>query len=222
MHSVHDTTSAVVASTPTSSRLGERKLWGTVGTSAKIGKRTPEQRENRRLEREARRKDKALAETTPVLVLRRGSMRCSRTRSETRARGATDAPRADAEARTAGARLGPCCEVIELDIRTAQRWLKHGPDGGEDRRRGPKTPPANKLSQHEREQIVELVTSEQFRDLPPSQIVPRLADMGIYVASESSFYRLLKEVSLNAHRGRQRPPRNKRPKEHRATEPNHV
>lgn len=127
-----------------------------------------------------------------------------------------------AEARTAGARLAPCCEVIELDVRTVQRWLKHGPDGGEDRRRGPKTPPANKLSQHERDQIVELVTSEQFRDLPPSQIVPRLADMGIYVASESSFYRLLKERSLNAHRGRQRPPKNKRPKEHRATGPNQV
>lgn len=127
-----------------------------------------------------------------------------------------------AEARAAGARLGPCCEVVELDVRTVQRWLKHGPDGGDDLRRGPKTPPANKLSQHERDQIVELVTSEEFRDLPPSQIVPRLADMGIYVASESSFYRLLKELSLNAHRGRQRPPKNNRPKEHRATGPNQV
>ena len=58
-----------------------------------------------------------------------------------------------AEARAAGARLGPCCEVVELDVRTVQRWLKHGPDGGEDLRRGPKTPPANKLSQHEREQM---------------------------------------------------------------------
>jgi len=127
-----------------------------------------------------------------------------------------------AEARAAGARLGPCCKAIELDVRTVQRWFKHGPEGGEDRRRGPKTSPANKLTQTERDQLVELVTSEQFRDLPPSQIVPRLADMGIYIASESSFYRILKELSLNAHRGRQRPPKHKRPKEHCATGPNQV
>jgi transposase len=44
---------------------------GALGTTAKTGKRTPEQREIRRLEREVRRKDKALAETTALLVLKK-------------------------------------------------------------------------------------------------------------------------------------------------------
>lgn len=127
-----------------------------------------------------------------------------------------------AEARAAGARLGPCCATIEIDVRTVQRWLKQGPDGGEDRRRGPNTSPANKLTEEERERIIALATSEEFRDLPPAQLVPRLADMGIYVASESTIYRVLRQHSLNAHRGRRRRAKNRRPREHRATGPNQV
>ena len=126
------------------------------------------------------------------------------------------------EARAAGARLGPCCETIELDVRTIQRWLEHGPQGGEDGRRGPKTAPANKFSEAEQNRVIELVTSAEFRDLPPSQLVPRLADMGIYVASESTIHRLLKQHSLNAHRGRNRPAKNSKPREHCATGPNQV
>lgn len=126
------------------------------------------------------------------------------------------------EARASGARLKPCCETIGLDLRTVQRWLKRGPDGGEDLRRGPKSEPGNKLTKEERDQVVELATSEDFRDLPPSQIVPRLADMGIYVASESTIYRILKQRSLAKHRGRKRPPKRKRPTQHVATKPNQL
>lgn len=127
-----------------------------------------------------------------------------------------------AEARTAGARLGPCCDVLELDVRTVQRWLVQGPDGGEDRRKGPSSPPANKLADADRERIRELVVSPEFVDLPPSQIVPMLADMGIYIASESSIYRELRRLQLDAHRGRARPPTRRRPDEHTATGPNQV
>ena len=127
-----------------------------------------------------------------------------------------------AEARASGARLKPCCETIGLDLRTVQRWLKQGPDGGDDRRRGPRTEPVNKLTQKERDEVVELVTSEDFRDLPPSQIVPRLADMGMYVASESTIYRILKQQSLAEHRGRKRPSKRKRPTEYSTKGPNEV
>lgn len=127
-----------------------------------------------------------------------------------------------AEARASGARLGPCCDVLELDVRTVQRWLLQGPDGGEDRRHGPNTTPANKLSDDERRQIVEIATSPEFVDLAPHQIVPRLADMDIYIASESSIYRELRRRKLDAHRGRARPPTRRRPDEHRATGPNQV
>jgi transposase len=126
------------------------------------------------------------------------------------------------EARAAGARLGPCCKVVELDVRTVQRWLVQGPDGGEDRRRGPGSPPANKLTDEERRQVLELVNSPEFVDLAPAQIVPKLADMGIYIASESTIYRILREEKLNAHRGRARPPTRHRPEEHGADGPNQV
>jgi transposase InsO family protein len=126
------------------------------------------------------------------------------------------------EARSAGARLGPCCRIVELDVRTVQRWLKQGPDGGEDQRRGPCSPPANKLGADERRQVIEIVNSPEFVDLAPAQIVPKLADMGIYVASESTIYRILREEKLNAHRGRARPPTRHRPNEYAATGPNQV
>ena len=127
-----------------------------------------------------------------------------------------------ADARNAGARLGPCCDTIEIDVRTVQRWLKHGPEGGEDQRRGPEKVPRNKLTEDEQKQILELLTSPDFRDLPPKQVVPILADMGIYVASESTIYRLLKANKLAAHRGRKRPAKRRRPDEHTATGPNQV
>ena len=120
-----------------------------------------------------------------------------------------------AEARALGARLGPCCKLVGIDVRTVQRWLKFGPEGGKDRRRGPNAAPANTLTEAERERILEVVSAPEFRDLPVSQIVPMLADMGIYVASESTIYRLLRSRKMAAHRGRKRPPRKRRPKEHR-------
>lgn len=126
------------------------------------------------------------------------------------------------EARAAGARLGKCCEIVELDVRTVQRWLKHGPDGGEDRRRGPHSPPANKLTDEERQKILAVVNSPEFVDLAPAQIVPKLADMGFYFASEATIYRILREEKLNAHRGRARPPSRRRPNEYEATGPNQV
>src|SRR5690606_38068888 len=52
--------------------------------------------------------------------------------------------------------------------------------------------PANKLSVAEQEQIVELCNSPSYSQLPPSQIVPDLLDKGGYIASESTFYRVLK------------------------------
>lgn len=126
------------------------------------------------------------------------------------------------EARTAGARLASTCRALALDVRTVQRWLKLGPEGGEDRRRGPTTKPANKLTDEERAQVIELLTSPEYRDLPPAQIVPRLADMGIYVASERTLYRVLEEERMKKHRGRKRPRARRRPAEHVATGPNQV
>jgi transposase InsO family protein len=53
--------------------------------------------------------------------------------------------------------------------------------------------------------------SKEFASLPPSQIVPRLADQGRYIASESSFYRVLRAEGQQHHRGRAKPPVPRKP-----------
>jgi transposase InsO family protein len=72
-----------------------------------------------------------------------------------------------------------------------------------DKRRS--TTPPNKLSAAERRAALALLNSEAFNDPPPSQIGPRLADQGLYVASESTLYRLLREVGQLGHRRLERP-----------------
>ena len=127
-----------------------------------------------------------------------------------------------AEARENGARLEPACEIMGIDIRTHQRWTK---DGGvkEDQRPIAKRPtPANKLTDEERKEIIKAVISKEFADLPPCKIVPLLADQGKYIASESTFYRVLREEKLNAHRGATREPTVRQITTHVASSPNQV
>lgn len=121
------------------------------------------------------------------------------------------------EAASAGARLGPACKILGLSARTVQRWMAAG--GGEDGRHGPRTEPPNKLSPPERELVLKTINSPEFRDLPPTQIVPRLADAGQYLASESTMYRILRQEHQLAHRQRSRPAQSRRPREHVAKGP---
>jgi putative transposase len=112
------------------------------------------------------------------------------------------------EAVSRGARQSKACAVVGLDPRTVQRW-KRG--AMEDQRRGPKRSPRNKLSEVERRRVLAVVNEPEHRDSPPSQIVPRLADSEIYLASESTMYRILREEKQLAHRGRSRPRAHRRP-----------
>ena len=68
----------------------------------------------------------------------------------------------------------------------------------------------------------ETANQPEFKSLPPSQIVPRLADKGIYLASESTFYRVLKENDMQHHRGKAKRPYTKPLSTHCATGPNQV
>lgn len=108
------------------------------------------------------------------------------------------------EAMAAGARRSAACAELGLSERTLQRWT--GPEGiCEDRRPFADRPePTSKLSEGERERIVATCNAPEFASLPPGQIVPRLADEGIWIASESSFYRVLRERGQNCRRGRAR------------------
>lgn len=119
-----------------------------------------------------------------------------------------------------GARQDRSCDVLGVDPRALQRWKRQGI--GNDLRAGPKTSPKNKLSEAERKKVREVANSPEFRDLSPKQIVPALADRGTFIASESTFYRVLSEEGQNRHRNASKPPTHKKPKELRASAPNRV
>ena len=112
-----------------------------------------------------------------------------------------------------------CCRILGVSVRTIQRWRLEG--GGEDGRQGPRTEPGNKLSEVERQAVLDVATSPEFRDLSPKQMVPTLADQCIYLASEATVYRILREAKLMTHREPSRPPSPK-PRELVATGPNQV
>ena len=124
------------------------------------------------------------------------------------------------EAQEAGARLAPACREVGLNTSTVQRWRAR--EGGDDLRHGPKTTPANKTTPAERKRALEVMNSPEYRDLSPKQIVPKLADKGEYIGSESTLYRILHEEKLLAQRGRAAAPKSKPPAERRATGPGQV
>lgn len=115
-------------------------------------------------------------------------------------------------AHQAGARLRLACEVAGVDVRTLQRWKVHdGLDAGDGRPAAVHPTPAHALTPEEREQILRVANEPRFADMPPARIVPALADEGVYIASESSFQRVLRAHGQTRHRGRAKAPRKSRP-----------
>jgi len=110
---------------------------------------------------------------------------------------------------------------LDISPKTYRRWLKrpHVPD----KRKGPLSAPSHKLSDLERQKVLEIANSKAYGALPPTQIIPKLADKGLYIASESSMYRILKEEKMLLHRdkSKQRVPY-RRPTSCTATSPNQV
>ena len=124
------------------------------------------------------------------------------------------------QAKAAGARRAKACAEVEIDERTYRRW--RAMDGAPQDRRptAPRPAPSNTLSEAERRAVLDACNSQAFESLPPSQIVPRLADQGRYLASEASFYRILRAEEQQHHRGRAKPPaRRPSPTSHRARGP---
>ena len=88
-----------------------------------------------------------------------------------------------------GARLHSACHLIGLAARTVQRSMALALFAGADQAAAllgdrrvsalrAHNCPANKLSLAEREAALGVLSSAEYKDLPPSQIVPRLADQG--------------------------------------------
>jgi len=129
------------------------------------------------------------------------------------------------QACTDGARLSAACRQIGLSCRSVQRWQRTEAAQGDRRESGLRRPvcPPNKLSEAERAAVMATLNSDAFKDLPPSQIVPRLADSGVYLACESTMYRLLLQYGQRTHRRAERAaqPRSK-PRALAATGPDQV
>ena len=125
------------------------------------------------------------------------------------------------EAQDAGARQEKACELLGLTARTVQRWIEA--DDMTDKRTSAIKQPPNKLTELERQRIINTVNSVEYGHLPPSKIVPKLLDKGIWVASESSFYRVMKSHNLLAHREKVKPNRKvKKPRALKATGANEI
>ena len=109
------------------------------------------------------------------------------------------------EAIKSGASCKKACERLGITERTFYRWKKRkaDTDSYEDGRpSADHSDPANKIPAETRREIVNICNKPEYASLAPCEIVPALADEGIYIASESTFYRVLREEKMLNHRGR--------------------
>jgi putative transposase len=119
-----------------------------------------------------------------------------------------------------GARIRKACEALEISVTTFDRW-KSG--GLSDSRKGATKVVPRKLTTKEVNLIIETCCSKEYKDLNPHKIHASLLDEGLYIASTSSFYRVLRKNKLLNHRGNTKPPQKRTPPpERKATGPNQV
>ena len=111
-----------------------------------------------------------------------------------------------------------------MSLRTYRRWRDSQGNLKEDGRpQAERLKPANALSEEERQEVLRVCNLPEYAHLPPSKIVPRLADQGVYLASESTIYRILGEHDQVNHRGRSKAPEKRKvPSSYTATAPNQV
>jgi len=127
------------------------------------------------------------------------------------------------QAMAAGATQAKACQALGISPRTYQRWTEQGGVETDRRPEAERKAPVNRLSEAERARILEICNRAPYASLPPSQIVPALADKGEYIGSESSFYRVLRAANQLHHRGKaQAPQQVAKPNAHRAHGPNQV
>lgn len=123
-----------------------------------------------------------------------------------------------------GARHSKACKLIGIASSTLRRWRPAGVAVQEDLRPDAVRPvPARRLSDEERQCLVDTCNRSEYASLAPSQIVPALADQGQFIGSESTIYRELKRVGQLNHRGRaKKRQKTKTPTTHLATAINQV
>jgi len=134
----------------------------------------------------------------------------------------------------AGARAREVATVLGVGLTTLQRWRRQVADDkdGLDRRKGSHRMVSHHLSDEKHQRILLTCNQPEFAALPPGQIVSHpevrsphsiLADRGLLIGSERSFYRVLHSHGQVHRRGRARPPQQPRPVPRlEARAPNHV
>ena len=129
------------------------------------------------------------------------------------------------EAIKSGASCKKACERLGITERTFYRWKKRkaDTDSYEDGRpHAYHSNPANKIPAEIRREIINICNRPEYASMAPCEIVPALADEGIYIASESTFYRVLREEKMLNHHGRSEAPKHNRASTYSATAPNQV
>lgn len=97
------------------------------------------------------------------------------------------------EAKRRRCRESAVCRRLGLSQRSVQNWRKNGLVDG---RKGALKQVSHKLSDDERALVVKTACQPRFMNLTPHEIVPILAEEGIYLASESTFYRILRTLRM--------------------------
>ena len=103
------------------------------------------------------------------------------------------------EAVDAGAALYKACNEHVMSLASASELISAGKTNSDsdymDKRTiCARTEPANKMTEEEKQKILDICNAEEFASKTPVEIVPILADKGIYVASESTYNKVLKEA----------------------------
>jgi putative transposase len=96
-----------------------------------------------------------------------------------------------------------CCDILQLDAKRYQRWLRLLKDKGRygNGKPGPKKTP-HILMPKERKKIVEMARDDKYLDLSHRQLSIVASEKGEVEASASSFYRVMKEEQLMEKRKR--------------------
>lgn len=113
--------------------------------------------------------------------------------------------------------IQPLCDA--LDVPRATLYRRRKPPEVSD----PKRPlPRSALSEHERQQVLDVLHSDRFIDCPPAQVYATLLDEGQYLCSTRTMYRILADQDeVRERRDIRQHPKYAKP-ELLATEPNQV
>ncbi len=116
------------------------------------------------------------------------------------------------ECLNAGASIKAVADLIGICSRTLRRWWLdiRGKGFSVDRRKGASREVAHRFTAKERQRVIDSVNDQRFADLTPAQIVAILAEVRVYVGSESTIYRTMRQEGLLNHRVRTRLPREPR------------